>query len=52
MSSFKTNLELLTNAFALPAAWQLRQLRRTPSRVAGLPRLFVNSLIVSSLCPW
>ena len=48
MSSFKTNLELLTNAFALPAAWQFGNYVNAV-RVAGLPRLFVNSLIVSSL---
>ena len=48
ISSFKTNLELLTNAFSLPAAWQLGNYANA-IRVAGLPRLFVNSLIVSSL---
>lgn len=48
ISSFKTNLELLTGAFSLPAVWQLGNYANA-IRVAGLPRLFVNSLIVSSL---
>lgn len=48
ISSFKTNLELLTSAFSLPAAWQFGNYVNA-IRVAGLPRLFVNSLIVASL---
>lgn len=48
ISSFKTNLELLTSAFSLPAAWQFGNYVNAV-RVAGLPRLFVNSLIVASL---
>ena len=48
ISSFKTNLELLTSAFSLPAAWQLGNYVNAV-QVARLPRLFVNSLIVSSL---
>ena len=48
ISSFKTNLELLTSAFSLPAAWQFDNYVNAV-RVAGLPRLFVNSLIVASL---
>ena len=48
ISSFKTNLELLTSAFSLPAVWQFDNYVNAV-RVAGLPRLFVNSLIVASL---
>ena len=48
ISSFKTNLELLTSAFSLPAVWQFDNYVNA-IRVAGLPRLFVNSLIVASL---
>ena len=48
ISSFKTNLELVTSAFSLPAAWQFGNYVNAV-RVAGLPRLFVNSLIVASL---
>ena len=48
ISSFKTNLELLTSAFSLPAVWQFGNYVNAV-RVAGLPRLFVNSLIVASL---
>lgn len=48
ISSFKTNLELLTSAFALPEVWQFGNYVNAV-QVAGLPRLFVNSLIVSSL---
>lgn len=48
ISSFKTNLELLTSAFSLPAVWQFGNYVNAV-QVAGLPRLFVNSLIVASL---
>lgn len=48
ISSFKTNLELLTSAFSLPAVWQFGNYVNA-IRMAGLPRLFVNSLIVASL---
>lgn len=48
ISSFKTNLELLTSAFSLPAVWQFGNYVNA-IQVAGLPRLFVNSLIVASL---
>lgn len=48
ISSFKTNLELLTSAFSLPAVWQFDNYVNA-IQVAGLPRLFVNSLIVASL---
>jgi len=48
ISSFKTNLELQTDPFSLPAVWQFQNYVDA-IQVSGLPRLFVNSIIVSSL---
>jgi len=48
ISSFKTNLELQTDPFSLPAVWQFQNYVDA-IQVSGLPRLFVNSVIVSSL---
>lgn len=48
VSSFKTNLELQTRPFALPEAWQVVNYLKAV-QVAGLPRLFLNSVIVSVL---
>lgn len=47
LSSFKTNTELLTAPFAFPEVWQFVNYANA-IRVAGLPGLFMNSVIVSS----
>lgn len=47
ISSFKTNLELQTAPFALPAVWQFQNYLNAV-QVAELPRLFLNSVIVSA----
>ena len=46
ISSFKTNLELQTNAFGLPAIWQFQNYVNAV-QISSLPRLFLNSVIVS-----
>ena len=46
ISSFKTNLELTTSPFALPAVWQFQNYV-TAFRIAGLFGLFRNSIIIS-----
>lgn len=46
VSSFKTNLELQTAPFALPEVWQFGNYVNA-LQVAELPRLFVNSVLVS-----
>lgn len=48
ISSFKTNLELQMKPFALPAVWQIQNYVNA-IEISGLPRLFLNSVIVSSL---
>lgn len=48
ISSFKTNLELQMEPFALPAIWQVQNYVNAV-QISGLPRLFVNSVIISSL---
>jgi raffinose/stachyose/melibiose transport system permease protein len=47
VSSFKTNFEFLARPFSLPAVWQLGNYLNA-IRISGLPRLFVNSVIVSA----
>ncbi len=47
ISSFKTNLEFETQPFALPAVWQFQNYAKALD-MAGLPRLFLNSAIVST----
>ncbi len=47
ISSFKTNLELQTAPFALPAVWQFENYLNA-MRISSLPRLFLNSVIVST----
>lgn len=46
ISSFKTNIELQLAPFALPEVWQFGNYVRA-LQIASLPRLFVNSAIVS-----
>jgi len=48
ISSFKTNLELQMRPFALPEVWQLTNYVNAV-QISSLPRLFLNSVIVSSL---
>ena len=48
LSSFKTNLELQMKPFALPEVWQFANYIQAVS-ISGLPRLFLNSIIVSSV---
>ena len=47
ISSFKTNLELQTAPFALPAVWQFENYLNA-MRISSLPRLFLNSVVVST----
>jgi raffinose/stachyose/melibiose transport system permease protein len=47
ISSFKTNLELQMKPFALPAVWQFQNYANA-IQMSNLPRLFLNSVIVSS----
>ena len=47
ISSFKTNLEFETQPFSLPAVWQFQNYAKALD-MAGLPRLFLNSAIVST----
>ena len=47
ISSFKTNIELQTAPFALPQVWQFGNYVNAV-QVAELPRLFLNSVIVST----
>jgi len=46
-SSFKTNFEFLTEPFSLPAVWRFGNYLNA-IRISGMPRLFVNSVIVST----
>ncbi|MBN2050723.1 MAG: carbohydrate ABC transporter permease [Spirochaetales bacterium] len=46
LSSFKTNYEFTTAPFSFPETWQFENYVKA-IRISGLPRLFVNSLIVS-----
>ena len=48
ISSFKSNFEFETQPFALPAVWQIQNYLNA-MRMAGLPRLFLNSVIVAAL---
>lgn len=48
LSSFKTNFEFETKPFALPAVWQFANYVKA-IQISGLPRLFFNSILVSSL---
>ena len=47
VNSFKTNLELQVAPFSLPGVWQIENYRNA-LEVAELPRLFMNSVIVSA----
>jgi raffinose/stachyose/melibiose transport system permease protein len=47
ISSFKTNLELQISPFSLPEVWQFSNYVNA-LEISGLPRLFLNSLIVST----
>lgn len=46
ISSFKTNFEIETSPFSLPAVWQFHNYTSALS-VSGLPRYFLNSVIVA-----
>ncbi len=46
ISSFKTNFEFETQPFSLPAVWQIQNYVNA-TQMAGLPRLFLNSVIVA-----
>jgi len=48
VSSFKTNLELQMQPFALPDVWQFANYANAVA-ISGLPRLFLNSIVVSSV---
>ena len=48
ISSFKTNLELQMKPFSLPETWQLVNYAKAIG-ISGLPRLFLNSVIVSTV---
>jgi len=48
ISSFKTNLELQMKPFALPAVWQIQNYVNA-IQISNLPRLFLNSVVVSSV---
>jgi raffinose/stachyose/melibiose transport system permease protein len=48
VSAFKTNFEIETAPFSLPAVWQFQNFASAIS-VSGLPQFFVNSIIVASL---
>jgi len=47
ISSFKTNFEFETQAFALPKVWQWNNYAKA-IQMAGLLRLFLNSIIVAA----
>jgi raffinose/stachyose/melibiose transport system permease protein len=49
LSSFKTNLELISAPFALPKAWQIQNYVNA-FQLADLHRLFLHSVVVSVLC--
>jgi raffinose/stachyose/melibiose transport system permease protein len=49
VSSFKTNLELLSSPFSLPRIWRVQNYLNA-FQLADLHRLFLHSVIVSSLC--
>jgi raffinose/stachyose/melibiose transport system permease protein len=46
LSSFKTNIEFETKPFSLPEVWQFVNYAKAV-KISGLPRLFLNSVIVS-----
>jgi raffinose/stachyose/melibiose transport system permease protein len=48
ISSFKTNIELQTRPFALPEIWQFVNYVNAV-QISSLPRLFLNSVIVSTI---
>jgi raffinose/stachyose/melibiose transport system permease protein len=48
VSSFKTNLELQIKPFALPEVWQFANYANA-MMISGLPRLFLNSIVVSTI---
>ena len=48
ISSFKTNLELQMKPFGLPAIWQIQNYVNA-IQISNLPRLFLNSVVVSSV---
>lgn len=48
VSSFKTNLELQLKPFALPEVWQFANYANA-MMISGLPRLFLNSIVVSTI---
>ena len=48
ISSFKTNLELQLKPFHLPEVWQFVNYLNALT-ISGLPRLYLNSVIVSSI---
>ena len=48
ISSFKTNLELQLKPFAMPETWQFVNYVKAVN-ISGLPRLFLNSILVSSV---
>lgn len=48
MSAFKTNFEIETNPFALPAVWQFRNFVSAIT-ISGLHQFFLNSIVVASL---
>ncbi|MDA3950980.1 MAG: carbohydrate ABC transporter permease [Spirochaeta sp.] len=47
-SAFKTNLEIQTQPFALPATWQFQNFSNAIT-ISGLHQFFLNSVIVASL---
>lgn len=47
ISSFKTNFEFETQPFSLPSVWQFSNYANAV-QMAGLPRLFLNSVIVAT----
>ncbi|MFP4211329.1 MAG: carbohydrate ABC transporter permease [Alkalispirochaeta sp.] len=48
VSAFKTNFEIETSPFALPAVWQFQNFVNAVS-ISGLHQFFLNSIIVASL---
>jgi raffinose/stachyose/melibiose transport system permease protein len=48
MSAFKTNFEIETNPFALPAVWQFQNFVSAIT-ISGLHQFFLNSIVVASL---
>ncbi len=46
ISSFKTNFEFETQPFSLPSVWQFQNYAKA-IQMGGLPRLFLNSVIVA-----